>query len=32
VEAKRISRLEGKVEEISKRIDDLKSDISSLRN
>ena len=32
VEAERISRLEGKVEELSKRMDDFKSDINSLWN
>jgi len=32
VEAERLSRLEGKVEELSKRMDDFKSDINSLRN
>ena len=31
VEAERISRFEGKVEELSKRMDDFKSDINSLR-
>ena len=32
VEAERLSRLEGKVEELSKRMDDFKSDINALRN
>jgi len=32
VEAERISRFEGKVEELSKRMDDFKSDINSLRS
>ena len=32
MEAERLSRLEGKVEELSKRMDDFKSDINSLRN
>jgi len=32
VEAERISRFEGKVEELSKRMDDFKSDINALRN
>jgi hypothetical protein len=32
VEAERLSRLEGKVEELSKRMDDFKSDINSLRS
>jgi len=30
VEAERLSRLEGRVEELSKRMDDFKSDINSL--
>ena len=32
MEAERLSRLEGKVEELCKRTDDLKSDINALRN
>ena len=32
MEAERLSRFEGKVEELSKRMDDFKSDINSLRN
>jgi hypothetical protein len=32
MEAERLSRLEGKVEELSKRMDDFKSDINSLRS
>jgi len=32
VEAEKISKLEGRVEELSKRVDDIKSDINYLRN